>query len=385
MKNNSKKILFVHNTIMWYRIPFFKLLKENYDVNFIFTYLEASNNIYDIKYFENLKELEFEFNSCNAYLASEFRFLNEGIPIGLIKYLFFTNYDIIVDNLQSLKVLISYAASKIRKKPLIIWSEGWNIPNNVFMDKLKIRFAKLILNNSNFVLVPGTKHAEYISNLGIDRKKIVIMPNVSMIDNTNLEDIDTIKKKYGILEKDIILYVGRLIRRKGVHYLINGFSTLKKENKDSVLFIIGNGPCKEYLKELTEKLSISDSVFFLDFIKNDELPSYYNASSVCVIPSITYETNEPWGLVVNEAMQFQNPIIATEAVGSAYDLVQNGKNGFLIPERDENAIYESLKRIIDDKELKKKMGLESKRIIDEKFQYDAMFKGFESTINQLKK
>ena len=63
------------------------------------------------------------------------------------------------------------------------------------------------------------------------------------------------------------------------------------------------------------------------------------------------------------------PVIATDAVGAAYDLIEEGRNGFLVPERDEHALYEKLKLLVGDEKLVRQMGAESRRIIDERYQY----------------
>ena len=61
-------------------------------------------------------------------------------------------------------------------------------------------------------------------------------------------------------------------------------------------------------------------------------------------------------MVLNEAMQFGKPVIATDAVGVAYDLIEEGRNGFLVPERDEHALYKKLKLLVGDEKLVRQMG-----------------------------
>jgi glycosyltransferase involved in cell wall biosynthesis len=70
------------------------------------------------------------------------------------------------------------------------------------------------------------------------------------------------------------------------------------------------------------------------------------------------------------------PVIATDAVGAAYDLIEGGRNGFLVPERDEHALYEKLKSLVGDEKLVRQMGVKSRRIIDERYQYADLVKGF---------
>ncbi len=74
------------------------------------------------------------------------------------------------------------------------------------------------------------------------------------------------------------------------------------------------------------------------------------------------------------------PVIATDAVRAAYDLIEGGRNGFLVPERDEHALYEKLKLLVGDEKLVRQMGAESRRIIDERYQYAEMVKGFGAAV-----
>lgn len=94
---------------------------------------------------------------------------------------------------------------------------------------------------------------------------------------------------------------------------------------------------------------------------------------------------DAWAFVVNEAMYYGNPVIATDAVGSAVDMIQDGKNGFIVPERDSTALYNSMKLILSQDELREKMGKSSKEIVETNFSYKNMVEGFQKAINFVKK
>jgi glycosyltransferase involved in cell wall biosynthesis len=118
----------------------------------------------------------------------------------------------------------------------------------------------------------------------------------------------------------------------------------------------------------------------MGFIENVSLSPYYLLCNVCVVPSITYGQAECWCYVVNEAMHCGKPVIATDAVGAAFDMIKNGESGFIVPEKDVNALYGALKKIISDSDLAMKMGMKSKKIIEEGFRYENMVKGFEKAV-----
>jgi glycosyltransferase involved in cell wall biosynthesis len=380
----SVRILFIHNTIATYRAPFFKLLDQEFDnIRFIFTYLEASHIIYGQDHLKILEELKLkDARICKAYFANTIPPLPEGIPVGLARDLLLDDFDVIVEDLQSFKVILSVLASALRKKPLISWTRQWYDFSQSFVGKLQSFILAVAVKKSAALLVPGVKPREFVCKFQIDPHKVFIMPNVSVIDSPRVSPQETLKLKeyYGVKDKKIILYVGRLVERKGVEYLIKAFSLLRRERDDVVLFMVGHGPRKSHLQELARNLSVSESIFFLGPFDREELAGFYCGCTVCVIPSITLATKEPWALVLNEAMQFGKPVIATEAVGAAYDLIKDGRNGFLIPERDEITLYKKLKILIDDEQLGVQMGVESKKIIESQYQYSDMVRGFSSAL-----
>jgi glycosyltransferase involved in cell wall biosynthesis len=102
------------------------------------------------------------------------------------------------------------------------------------------------------------------------------------------------------------------------------------------------------------------NVVFAGFQDQTRLARAYAASDVFVLPSIAHET---WGIVVNEAMNFSLPIVATDKVGSARDLVKDGDNGFIVPAGDVGALAGALGQLVGSPELRSRLGARSLRRI----------------------
>ncbi len=381
------KLYFIYNTAMWYRRSFIKELSETYNIKFIFTHMQVCREIYGVEPFEKCEWLE----SLNYMtLKNYFNFLKpHGIAFGIIKESM-GNYDLISggswDSISEIiETIFVYAIAKFRRKPIILRRENWDWYKNSNKNKILKVIFKNITRSADALVVPGTKHKEYFISLGSLPEKIFIMPNACDI---SIKDGDHIKKeklrdKFKIGEKKVILYVGRLVKQKGVDYLLKAFAKYKKENNDIVLVIVGNGECRNKLEILSKDLKIDDSVYFIGHIEYDNLPAYYLLCNVCVVPSITYRIADAWAFVVNEAMYFGKPVIATEAVGAAYDMIENGKNGYMIPEKDSYSIYIAMKKILSDPELEIKMGYVSKKIIEEGFMEQNMVEGFSKAVKYL--
>lgn len=364
------KILFVHNTAMWYRRPLFKRLSEIYDVKFVFTDIQLAKDMYGVEQSDKIENL----GGVNCKIL---RKSFGSVMFELTKELLKNDYDVIVDSFGYRGSLISFIISKLRRKPIIFWSGEWSWKKKTFKDAILNPLFKYLLKHSNGMITYGTKSQEYFIKLGANPNKIFRAFNTSSIDTTvRGKEVEDLKKRLKIVDKKIIMYVGRLIKRKNADILIKAFYKLKQEHTNSCLIIIGEGECKSEFQGLCKKLNIENDVLFLGMINNKDLPVYYSLCNLFVLPA----SGEPWGLVLNEAMQFGKPVIATDGVGAAYDLIKGGVNGFVVPEKDSDALYSALKKILSEPELEKKMGEESKRIIDEGFKYEHMVGGFKEAI-----
>lgn len=378
------KIAFVHNLAMWYRVPFFERLSELYDVDFLFLHEGNVEGLEKAKYevLPNYFETWFKIISKVLRMPRRTRYAQHGIALGLIPRLLARDYDVIIggdaNTLPELvESLICLSIAKFKKKPFILYYGEWNSGQKNIQRKLASPAINFIIRHADAIVTYGTKSKEHSIKLGREPNKVFIVPNSSIIDVwVTKKESDDLKIHYGIENRKIVLFVGRLIRRKGVERLIRAFYKVKSDERDSCLLIIGDGGERYWLEKLCEALNIEKDVLFLGTIKNKELPRYYCTCNVFVFPG----SNEPWGLVLNEAMYFGKPVIATYGVGAAYDLIKDGVNGFILPENDVDALYEAIKTIICSSELERKMGMASKRVIEEGFTYGYMVEGFKEAV-----
>jgi len=375
-------ILFVHNTPMWYTQPFLVRLSKICRVKFLFTHMQLSQDRYGKEMPSTLEGLDsVNYRVLNRYLA---KIYPPGIPFGLIRDLFREHCDLIVATSDSIEMLFCFLAARLRRKLIVLKSEAWGWSGKSRRDFGSL-FTRFIVPRSDAMLVPGSKHREYFISLGISPNKVFIVPNASNMTGRDgdSDEKEQLKRELKIGQRKVILYVGRLVKQKGVEYLMEAFHELRKERDDVTLLIVGEGECRKHLELLSRDLNLADSVYFTGFIKNTNLPAYYLLCDVCVMPSINYGQADAWGFVLNEAMHFGKPVIATDAVGAAYDMTKDGANGFMVPEKNAHALYQAIKKIISDPELEKRMGEESKRIIEQGFTYDHMVEGFMKAIESI--
>jgi glycosyltransferase involved in cell wall biosynthesis len=172
--------------------------------------------------------------------------------------------------------------------------------------------------------------------------------------------IKVINKKYKLKGKKVVLFSGKLTQQKGVFYLIKAAKDIAGD-----IYIIGDGPEKKNLEDMTYKMGLKN-VHFLGYMGGEmkkELEEFYYRADVFVAPSVW---DEPLGLVILEAMTCKTPVIATRKGGIPL-AVKDGLNGFLIRPRSNKQIAEACNKLLEDDELRERMGKEAKATVERKF------------------
>ena len=149
----------------------------------------------------------------------------------------------------------------------------------------------------------------------------------------------------------IVLFVGRLTKQKNTQLLLRATPTILKQFPSTLFLIVGDGAEKIRLQGLVNRLQIVDNVIFEGKVPNELLPAYYSLCDIFAFPS----NYEGWGMVAIEAMFCQKPVVMTD-VGCAGEAVIDGKNGFVVPVSDGNALAQKIIYLLGDAELRAEMG-----------------------------
>lgn len=157
-----------------------------------------------------------------------------------------------------------------------------------------------------------------------------------------------------------ILFGATLVERKGCEIIIKAFEIVSKEFENIYLTIAGGGELLEKMKKITLQLLLEKKVKFLGSVKNSEMLRQMQMCDIFVLPS----WDEAFGVVYLEAMSFKKPIIGSVGEGIS-EIIEDGKNGFLVPPRNYNLLAEKLKLLIQDKELRIQTGIKGYESIKE--------------------
>ncbi len=354
------KIAFITNICSHYRVKTFETLARYYSVDYYF--FSPGDEWYWLQQ-HGVRAGDFHYE----YLPS-FRWGRTRIAPSLPWKLWRGSYDVYIKCINGRFALpITYLIARLKRKPFILWTGIWMRLQTPF-HRLAWPITRYIYRHADAIVVYGEHVKRYLVGEGVPVERIFVAAHA--VDNETYsrpvsdEEKATLRQQLGISPRQkVVLSLGRLVVEKGLSYLVEAFASLQRE--DAVLIIVGTGPERERLERMVSEKGITGCVRFTGYVPPEETVPYYAIAWVYVLPSTTTSYfKEPWGLVVNEAFNQGVPVIATDSVGAAAGgLVQDGVNGFVVPERDSAALAQALRRILDDADLRERLSQNARQII----------------------
>lgn len=258
--------------------------------------------------------------------------------------------------------LIALIVSKITGLPYAITLPGTDT-YLIYRYPLFRLIAKLIAVNASGIYSNSSFHLNRVLSLGIKGNTAVISyPADVKIFKPSTKGVKELKRKYGITNEIVVLAVGRLVYKKGFNYLIRSINELK----DSPIKVIigGDGDLKINLLRLIQRLGLENKIFMIGTIDRREITHYYNLADMVVSPSIVDRGGNVDGgpVVALESMACGKPQILTSILGMA-DVIDDGVNGFVVPEKNSKALSQAIRQLVDSKALRKKMGQANTRLV----------------------
>lgn len=219
--------------------------------------------------------------------------------------------------------------------------------------------ARYYLRYAQAVISVSQEARKFVENLvGRDaRFRHVVIPN----------GVDT--EKYSPPEREPeenrIVFVGRLVHRKGVHVLINAAPLIMREIKDLEIVIVGEGYMKTVANVLSRILKVSDRVKLVGWLSESEKIRILRSAKIVVVPSLY---NECFGITAIEAMATGRPVIAT-SVGGLKEVVEERKTGLLVPPGSARELAEAVVTLLQDEALRREMGRRAREVAEERYSW----------------
>lgn len=220
----------------------------------------------------------------------------------------------------------------------------------------KLKRAKRIISISDY----NKKYLELITNYQINSKKIEIIHNGVEIPPPRIEN--------NTYNEPVLFISATFTGFKGYGTLMSALSIVKKREIPFKLYAAGDGPFYNTMKKKALELRIDKQVYFLGIKPLTVVREFMKSADIFVFPSEIYINGQRDGMptAITEAMSYGLPIVSTYVSGIP-EQVENGRNGFLVPERDETALADRISMLLVDSELRIKMGEYSYKIAKEKF------------------
>jgi len=211
---------------------------------------------------------------------------------------------------------------------------------------------------------------QFMSHIVSRPEKIKVIPNgIDLEQFTYHSNNRKLRREFNLpLDVPIILFVGRLSIRKGIHILVDAFKHVIKEFPEAKLLIAGKGFLKEYLRYKVKANNIVDKVEFLGYISDEKLVKLYITSDIFVCPSIFAEA---FGIVILEAMAAGKPVVATK-VGGIPEIIDHEVNGLLVEPNDAGELSNAIIRLLSDKKEMNKMGKNARKKVEEAYDWNKL-------------
>ena len=253
--------------------------------------------------------------------------------------------------------------------PFVITAWGSDIlivPESRLISAIKRYIATYTLKKADSVTCDAEHMKETMKRLGVPEEKIKLI--YFGIDTRRFspgQKSEKLKVRLGVYNSPTIITLRNLRPVYDVESLIKSVPLVLKEIPESKFIIAGKGPEEERLKELAKSLGVSDSVKFIGFIPNDELPEYLNSMDVYVSTSLSDA-----GIAAStaEAMSCGLPVIVTD-VADNKEWVEDGITGFVVPTKDPKLLAEKIIYLLQNENVRKKFGKISRKIIEERNNY----------------
>lgn len=187
-------------------------------------------------------------------------------------------------------------------------------------------------------------------------EKICIIPNgvpAEIFDN-NIDPV-SFRKKYGLEDAPVILYLGRLIGKKGIEHLLMAAPSIFKKYRVKILIVGPDGGRKKMLIELSQRLRLDKDVIFSGELSEQDKLQAIACSDMLVLPS----KKEAQEIVLLEAQAMEKPVIATRQGGIPY-FIKDGENGILIDYGRSDQIANAVEKLLSDPEFREKIGKKGK-------------------------
>jgi len=353
----KRKIAIVTNILAPYRVPLFNEIAARPDVDLrVFLCARSEPNRHwkwpdDIR-FEYVVHTTFKWSRSPQKTV----YMNPGLVVLLLRF----KPDVVIVGSIGLLGLAALAGARLSGARLILWHEG-NLHTERNRSKLVVAVRKFLIARARAYVGVSSAAASYFEHLGADPNRVTVSLQTLDVKSFRREvenhraEKDALKRELGS-KGPILSYFGNLESVKGPDLLLESYLRLVQLAPEAELLIVGAGSMREMLAEKAAGVK----VHFLGFKQHDELPALYAITDVFCL----FSRSETFGVVIAEAVASGVPIICSKYAGAATDLVEDGRNGYVVDPEDSERAATLISNILSDARLKQEMANHSTRMAE---------------------
>lgn len=363
-----------------YIVPLFQRLSRRYEIDFIFSrFGQDQAFFFDPARISGIHALAlrpppFPLLPFRSRILNKLAFWTHILVLAaqLARALGRGRYDVVVGgDFGRFECVVACLWARWRHRPFLLWSDTWHWPVTR-RDRARLPLVRWMVRSATALIAGGTKARNKLFELGAGTRPIfnVYHTNVSVALGERAPE-------------RFVLYVGRLDERKGVDHLLRAFARLGAARGEARLTVVGLGAREEALRRLAGELGIASLVNFAGWVDHQEIGGYYRRCAVFVLPSTFTDDGgyEPFSNVVLEAMAWGAPVITTLANGAAYDVLEDGVNGRVVPDREPAALAAALGDLLADPQKAEAMGRRGRETVRDRFNVDRMSDRFAEALD----
>jgi glycosyltransferase involved in cell wall biosynthesis len=262
---------------------------------------------------------------------------------------------------QAVSAVIARSLSG-RHVPLLSTGHGGDLYG--LRGKVMDRIRKVVFKRSTALTVVSQVMARDIVKTGASMEKIHVIPMGT----------DLVHRFYpgtGVRNPKQVLFVGRLVEKKGCRYLIEAWPTVIKNDSEAKLSIVGDGPEREKLENRVRELRVGASVKFLGALAQTSLPDLYRSSGVVVFPSVVDRggDREGFGLVPVEAMGCECAVVVTD-LPAMEDIVQDGETGLVVRQKSSDVLAEAILHLLKATVFARRLGQNGRSYVLRRYDWE---------------
>ncbi|MBC7225244.1 MAG: glycosyltransferase [Anaerolineae bacterium] len=266
-----------------------------------------------------------------ARLRPDITHLHFPYPLGEVAHLLFG---------RGRPTVITYHSDVVRQ-------QGWLRFYRPFLRRILRRADRIIATSPHYVAT-----SPYLRDVADRCRVIPLGIEVARFAQADPEAVRALRDRFGA---PLLLFVGRLRYYKGLPHLLRALQGLPEAR----LVVVGDGPMRSAWEAEALALNLAGRVHFVGEVGQDELPAYYHACDLFVLPAD--QRSEAFGAVLLEAMASGRPVISTELGTGTSWVNRHGETGWVVPPADSEALRQAIQRLLEDEPLRQRLGEEARR------------------------